>query len=356
MVALWPPQSPVKKSKKRKSEVGAVDVAMEDVEAPAEAEGTKKSSKDKEEFYVPIDAIAPIAAPLAGKKLSKKLFKTVKKGRSIRAFRTFLLLCPFVLADPIHPLPPPRSFTLHPPLCPLASKARQLKRGVKEVVKALRKGEKGLLLLASNITPIDILSHLPVLAEDSQVKYCWVLAKCVPSLKHPQPSPLVHARPSLNERMLTLRLVSSAPIIQGRARPGFRYKARHIVRPYLRGSSQAQGCPGRWRQGGRQGLEGGMGRHHEGGQRACELPNFNTCSFISSQRSRLTVRHGGRPCRRARLSSREGDIFSDLYAMYNTAHDKQMSRPGVSVSAFHAFPLSSTFGATLAIACMTWHS
>lgn len=156
--------------------------------------------------------------------------------------------------------------------------------------------------------------------------------------------------------MLTLRLVSSAPIIQGRARPGFRHKARHIVRPYLRGSSQAQGCPGRWRQGGRQGLEGGMGRHHEGGQRACELPNFNTCSFISSQRSRLTVRHGGRFCRRARLSSREGDIFSDLYAMYNTAHNKQMSRPGVSVSAFHAFPLSSTFGATLAIACMTWHS
>lgn len=115
MVALWPPQSPVKKSKKRKSEVGAVDVAMEDVEAPAEAEGTKKSSKDKEEFYVPIDAIAPIAAPLAGKKLSKKLFKTVKKGRSIRAFRTFLLSCPFVLADPIHPLPPPAlSPSTHP--------------------------------------------------------------------------------------------------------------------------------------------------------------------------------------------------------------------------------------------------
>jgi H/ACA ribonucleoprotein complex subunit 2 len=59
-----------------------------------------------------------------------------------------------------------------------ASKARQLKRGVKEVVKALRKGEQGLLVLAANITPIDVLSHLPVLAEDANgVEYCWVVSK-----------------------------------------------------------------------------------------------------------------------------------------------------------------------------------
>jgi H/ACA ribonucleoprotein complex subunit 2 len=59
-----------------------------------------------------------------------------------------------------------------------ASKARQLKRGVKEVVKALRKGEKGLLVLAANITPIDVLSHLPVLAEDAAgVEYVWVVSK-----------------------------------------------------------------------------------------------------------------------------------------------------------------------------------
>ncbi len=90
------------------------------------------------EFDVPIEAITPIAVPLAGKKLSKKLFKTVKR----------------------------------------ASKARQLKRGVKEVVKSLRKGEKGLLLLAANITPVDVVSHLPVLAEETKgVEYAWVLSK-----------------------------------------------------------------------------------------------------------------------------------------------------------------------------------
>jgi H/ACA ribonucleoprotein complex subunit 2 len=139
--------------------------------------GDKKEKKEKDEFHVPIDAIAPIAAPLAGKKLSKKLFKTVKKGSSllppattslcaVGGNLTCLFVCLVGMTD-------------------LASKARQLKRGVKEVVKALRKGEKGLLLLASNITPIDILSHLPLMAEEAGVKYVWVLAKYVASFQTP---------------------------------------------------------------------------------------------------------------------------------------------------------------------------
>lgn len=49
---------------------------------------------------------------------------------------------------------------------------------MKEVVKALRKGDKGLLLLASNITPVDVVSHLPLMAEEGAgVEYCWVLSK-----------------------------------------------------------------------------------------------------------------------------------------------------------------------------------
>lgn len=76
----------------------------------------------------------------------------------------------------------------------LASKARQVKRGVKEVVKGIRKGEKGcvslrfrvvlhltdlfsLLVLAADINPIDIISHLPVLCEEAQVPYVFVASK-----------------------------------------------------------------------------------------------------------------------------------------------------------------------------------
>ena len=79
-----------------------------------------------------------------------------------------------------------------------ASKARHVKRGVKEVAKAIRKGEKGcakdpflsveeyvcqlkacnrLLVLAADITPIDIISHLPVLSEEAQIPYIFIPSK-----------------------------------------------------------------------------------------------------------------------------------------------------------------------------------
>ncbi|KAJ2764041.1 snoRNA-binding protein [Coemansia nantahalensis] len=83
------------------------------------------------------EQLAPIAHPLADRKLAKKTLKTVKK----------------------------------------ATKHRHVKRGVKEVVKGLRKGDKGLVVLAGNISPIDVLSHIPVLCEDNQVPYIFVSSK-----------------------------------------------------------------------------------------------------------------------------------------------------------------------------------
>jgi len=67
-----------------------------------------------------------------------------------------------------------------------------VKRGVKEVVKGIRKGEKGcvfilfaivyanpnsLLVLAADINPIDIISHLPVLSEEAGIPYVFVSSK-----------------------------------------------------------------------------------------------------------------------------------------------------------------------------------
>ena len=60
--------------------------------------------------------VSPIATPLAGKKLAKKALKTVKK----------------------------------------AAKAKMIRRGVKEVVKALKKGDQGLVIIAGDISPIDV--------------------------------------------------------------------------------------------------------------------------------------------------------------------------------------------------------
>jgi len=52
-----------------------------------------------------------------------------------------------------------------------------VRRGVKEVVKAVRKGEKGICVIAGDISPIDVISHLPCLCEDNDVSYVFVPSK-----------------------------------------------------------------------------------------------------------------------------------------------------------------------------------
>ncbi len=55
-----------------------------------------------------------------------------------------------------------------------------MRRGVKEVVKALRKGEKGLCVIAGDISPLDVICHLPVFCEENDVPYIFVDSKVRP--------------------------------------------------------------------------------------------------------------------------------------------------------------------------------
>ena len=56
-------------------------------------------------------------------------------------------------------------------------KDKLVKRGVKETVKALRKGTAGMVIIAADISPIDVLSHLPVMCEEKQVPYIYVKSR-----------------------------------------------------------------------------------------------------------------------------------------------------------------------------------
>ncbi|OMO60900.1 H/ACA ribonucleoprotein complex, subunit Nhp2, eukaryote [Corchorus capsularis] len=82
-------------------------------------------------------AVAPIAKPLAGKKLCKKTLKLVRR----------------------------------------AAEHKCLKRGVKEVVKSIRRGNKGLCVIAGNISPIDVITHVPILCEEADIPYVYVPSK-----------------------------------------------------------------------------------------------------------------------------------------------------------------------------------
>ena len=81
--------------------------------------------------------LLPIAKPLADDKLCEKVLKLVKK----------------------------------------AAKDKKVRRGVKEVVKAIRKKQTGLCVIAGNVSPLDVVSHIPVLCEDAGIKYIFVQAK-----------------------------------------------------------------------------------------------------------------------------------------------------------------------------------
>ena len=113
-----------KKSKKDKKQA-------EEVEQDDEETGTLTGDYKTRLF------VSPIADPLASDKMTKKLLKLTKKGM----------------------------------------KDKLVKRGVKETVKAVRKGVKGVVIIAADISPIDVLSHLPILCEDKSIPYMYVRSR-----------------------------------------------------------------------------------------------------------------------------------------------------------------------------------
>jgi H/ACA ribonucleoprotein complex subunit 2 len=133
--------------------------------------------------------VCAIAHPLADAKLAKKVLKVVKKGAAAAGD-------PPLAAQWGSPHALPRA---------AASRAKCVRRGVKEVVKALRKQPSGCVasraikllrlrstpnalhrgsgrhgsfcVLAGNISPIDVITHVPVLCEDAGVPYIYVPSK-----------------------------------------------------------------------------------------------------------------------------------------------------------------------------------
>jgi len=121
-----------------------------------------------------IKFVSVIAQPLASKKSTKKVHKLVKK----------------------------------------AAQAKVVRRGVKEVVKALRKGEKGFCVIAGDISPIDVISHLPIMCEDRQVPYIYVPSKqdlgAAASTKRPTSCILISPKSDFGEMDLYEKMVSEA--------------------------------------------------------------------------------------------------------------------------------------------------
>ena len=57
------------------------------------------------------------------------------------------------------------------------NRQKKLRRGVKDVVKAIRKGAKGICVIAADVSPVDVISHIPVLCEDHEIPYVYVRSR-----------------------------------------------------------------------------------------------------------------------------------------------------------------------------------
>ena len=109
-----------------------------------------------------VGALVPFANPLADEKVGKKVLKSVRKGWNTQ--RLVKNSCANMLPG---------------------AQNKALKRGVKEVVKALRKSTAttpsdlppAVVVIAADISPMDVISHIPVLCEDHSVPYIFVTSR-----------------------------------------------------------------------------------------------------------------------------------------------------------------------------------
>uniref|UniRef100_A0A914GU18 H/ACA ribonucleoprotein complex subunit 2 n=1 Tax=Globodera rostochiensis TaxID=31243 RepID=A0A914GU18_GLORO len=98
------------------------------------------ASTDRDEYEELCQLVNPIAKPLANRKLAKKVYKLVKKSAKEKGF---------------------------------------LRHGLADVMKAFRKNEKGIVVLAGNVSPIDVYSHIPAICEEKGLPYVFT-----PSREH----------------------------------------------------------------------------------------------------------------------------------------------------------------------------
>ena len=82
-------------------------------------------------------SVIPIASPLAGHRLTRKIGNLITQS----------------------------------------AERKQLVYGVKDTGKALRKKEKGLCVLGGNVSPMDVITHIPGICEDENIPYVFVPTK-----------------------------------------------------------------------------------------------------------------------------------------------------------------------------------
>merc|ERR1712025_1064132 len=99
-----------------------------------EENGEEMSYEDR------LEHVSIIAKPMASRKLAKKLYKCIKKGMKHKT---------------------------------------HVRNGLKDVQSRIRKGEKGLVVFAGDVTPIDVMCHLPSVCEEKGLPYVFTPSRAL---------------------------------------------------------------------------------------------------------------------------------------------------------------------------------
>lgn len=113
--------------KKIKLETSKLDETAESV--PTEGRLADLPFDEKLKF------VSTIAEPMASRKMAKKLFKLIKKASKHKTY---------------------------------------LRSGLKDVQLRIRRGETGIVIFAGDVTPIEIMCHLPAVCEEKNIQYVYV--------------------------------------------------------------------------------------------------------------------------------------------------------------------------------------
>jgi len=93
-----------------------------------------KKEKDSPSYDELLNHVSVIAKPMASRKLTKKVYKLLKKASSQKGF---------------------------------------VRNGLKDVQRRIRLGERGLVIFAGDVTPIDIMCHMPGVCEEKNIPYIY---------------------------------------------------------------------------------------------------------------------------------------------------------------------------------------
>jgi H/ACA ribonucleoprotein complex subunit 2 len=172
----------IKKEKKdKKKEKAKQDKLARALDAHLQADAAASSGKDEttttaemndvdpEDLIKPAEELVPFALPLADEKAHKKIYKLIKKGMS--------------------PTFQSSSYRVYANTVITGAKLKAIHRGVKECEKAIKKtplaktGVKsttpppGLVVIAADISPMDVIMHFPILCEEHGVPYMYVRSR-----------------------------------------------------------------------------------------------------------------------------------------------------------------------------------